>query len=63
MFKGGTCNKIGLKEPPDELLVRGDHVILISLESDLPEVGNDTPLDYPLAFPSPTPINVHVGCL
>ena len=46
MFKGGTCNKIGLKEPPDELLVRGDHVILISLESDLPEVGHDTPLDW-----------------
>lgn len=25
------------KEPPDELLVRGDHVILVTLESDLPE--------------------------
>ncbi|CAJ1407699.1 unnamed protein product, partial [Effrenium voratum] len=25
------------KEPPDELLVRGDHIVLLSLESDLPE--------------------------
>ena len=34
------------KEPPDELLVRGDHVILISLESDLPEdAANDAEED------------------
>ncbi|CAK9094242.1 Calcium-activated potassium channel slowpoke (dSlo) (BK channel) (Maxi K channel) (MaxiK) [Durusdinium trenchii] len=33
------------KEPPDELLVRGDHVILMSLESDLPEDEADVEED------------------
>ncbi|CAK9050744.1 unnamed protein product [Durusdinium trenchii] len=33
------------KDPPDELLVRGDHVILMSLESDLPEDEADVEED------------------